>query len=291
MASLEEIGKAAAAVIRKRSLSLDQVVNKVPKGFWADVKAVCGDTRTDTAMSTYWKRNQDKLTEIVKRHLDAEGTPANVNLVTIIPPVDAPPTVPGVHNVGNATIHPLASANMAERIEDLAAAASRQGERIDSISESLEALSANVDNIVIELGARDAGQSAAELIEEHKRENQSRMEAIEKALNTLTDNVGSIIISQAKGASLPASGEHKEPPRPPKEGRRFAGAYAHVRGVLDVVLLDMLTKKSADFGNNVSKALTAILWQHFDRPALSFEIPESELEALKLKYPAQDRSK
>jgi hypothetical protein len=176
-----------------------------------------------------------------------------------------------------------------QRIEDLAELVSRQGERLNSIVQTVESLSANVDNVIIDIGARDTDPRAAELIESHKKETESRMEAMEQTLNDIADNVAKLINAQTEGETF--TSDHGEPPRPPKEGRKFAGHYAHVRGVIDAVLLDRLTEESVKHGDNVSRALTAILWQFFGKPKLSFEIPESELEALKRKYPAQDRSK
>jgi hypothetical protein len=288
MASLKAISEAMAEVMKGKGLSLEQIERKVPKGFWTAVKAICGDERADNVMSTFWKRNQAPMTEIIKRHLGTEATLNNVTIVDSVPSVNAQP--PDA-NIDNVSPEPLDKAETDERIKELTSLVYQQGERIDSIDESLNLLIANVTNFMNEQPAKDTETRAIELVDEHKKETQSRLYAIEKTLNTLSDNVGNIIMAQAEGTPRPASGEHKELPKPPKHGKRFAGHYAHVRGVLDVVLLDMLTKKSEEFGNNVSKALTAILWEHFGTPKLSFEIPENELETLKLKYPAQDRSK
>ena len=197
----------------------------------------------------------------------------------------------GSHLHCNVSIKPLASAGMAERLEDLGTAVAHQGARIDSIGKSLEELSANVANVIIELGAKDPEQSAVELVESYKQQTESRMEAIENALKEITDKVANVIPHEAGGAREPVSAGKIEYPLPPKEGRSFAGHHVHVRGVLDVVLRDLLKQESGNYGGNESRALAAILWEYFGRPQLSHEIPRDELEALKQKYPAQDRSK
>jgi len=81
-----------------------------------------------------------------------------------------------------------------------------------------------------------------------------------------------------------------EPPLPPKTGKRFHGAKGDIRVRVDAVLVELFEGDVAKrFAGNASRAMDAILWSHFGKPALSFELPKDEQERLHKKYGREEK--
>lgn len=85
-----------------------------------------------------------------------------------------------------------------------------------------------------------------------------RIEALEARVD--------VIESRLTGAS------NDRPPEPPKTGRKYEGEKFNLRVRIDANLFELL-KIDAErhAGNNLSKMLDSILWQHYGKPRLSFE--------------------
>lgn len=61
-----------------------------------------------------------------------------------------------------------------------------------------------------------------------------------------------------------------------KAGKKHRGGRGHVHGNVDQVIYNLFEAEVAQHSGNRSKALNAILWRYFDKPRLSFEIPEED---------------
>lgn len=246
--------------MKPKGYTLEQITRRIPRDFWADIKRMTGDSRQTGSLSTFWKDHQEEISAEISRILNADTVGSIDNLV-----VDSSDTVDN-------------TASMAPEAEN---------EPVEPTVDSDD----TVDNACNAIVNNDIIEPEPESMDTYKRGTESRILAIEQEIKALNDKLDSVIIGRGDQAS-PSSTERVSPPKPPRSGHKYAGHYPHVRAVTDAVLVERLTDMAArDHGGNVSAALTEVLWTFFDRPALSFQIPEDELTKLKRRFPVKDRTK
>lgn len=108
----------------------------------------------------------------------------------------------------------------------------------------------------------------------NKAEVKSMLKDQEEKLTRLIDEK----IQAALGRRPPdmTACEKNDPPLPPKTGKKFAGAKGDLRVRIDSNLLDLLESDCQRYYNgNMSRCLDALLWRYYEKPALSFEEPQT----------------
>jgi hypothetical protein len=105
-----------------------------------------------------------------------------------------------------------------------------------------------------------------------KEEVSNMLQQTEARLSALIDS--KIKAAFGEGGSVVSAGKRDDPPRPPKEGKRFTGKKEDIRARIDSELFKRLNEDCEHYGGNMSTCLDAILWRYYEKPRLSFEKPQ-----------------
>lgn len=73
------------------------------------------------------------------------------------------------------------------------------------------------------------------------------------------------------------------------KGRRENRHYQKVSITIDTVLWDKIMQEKDRTRVSAGRIMDVILWRYFNKPPLSFQLPESEREALEVKYPKREK--
>jgi|GEM_PF-5667465 len=126
------------------------------------------------------------------------------------------------------------------------------------------------------------GERVKEIAEEVCRE---MMLNVQNELNDLKALVSGV-------PSIPTVQSIEDRPKEPiATGRSEDRIYGKIGATLDAVLIKRLNQEAKEQKMSVGKLLDIILWQRYDRPPLSYELPEEEQTALRAEFPKTRRSK